>query len=132
MSTVFTLVNTLPQVTTNSPVIGSLPANYSAFVGGAAVNLVAGTLNVTNQVGQRAQGSVTVWTALGITWQYGTQFLLYDETGTTVYAGYVVKDKAYRDHGANQGDAGVLLHDLSLVDNCYRADKRRVFKSYLN
>jgi len=105
---------------------------YTAKIAGSLVNVVAGSLNIVNQIGQRSQGGLTVWSALGVTWQYGTQIQVYDDTNALAYAGYITKDKAYRDPGARQGDGGLLLHDLTLMDNCYRADKRRVFKSYLN
>jgi len=105
---------------------------YTAKINGTLVNIAAGTLSVTNQIGQRSQGSVTIWGALGTVYQYGTQLQVFDETGALAYAGFISKDKAYRDPGARQGDLGYLLHDLTLMDNCYKADKRLVFQSYLN
>lgn len=106
-------------------------ATYTLKIADQTVNAVAGTLDLQNQIGQRSTGSVTVWTALGVTWSYGTQIKVYDETGALSYAGYVTKDKAYRDEGAYQGK-GYLLHDLQLVDNCYKADKRTIFYTTLN
>lgn len=106
-------------------------ANFTAKVGGSLVNVLAGSLNVTNQIGQRSTGSMSVWSNLGVYWQYGTQVQIYDESNALVYAGYTSKDKASRPAGSRQG-SGYLLHDLQLMDNSYRADKRRVFKSYLS
>jgi hypothetical protein len=105
-------------------------ANYTATIGGAPVNVLAGTLNVQNQIGQRSQGELRVWSALGVTWQYGTQVQVFDDTAALVYSGYVSKDKASKPGGARL-TTGYLEHDIRLMDNCYRADKRRVFKSYL-
>lgn len=105
-------------------------AAFTATIGGSPVNVIAGTLRVDNQIGQRSTGQIGVWSALGTTWQYGTRVIVTDDQGSVVYSGYVVKDKATRGAGARQG-VGYLEHDISLMDNCYRADKRRVFKTYL-
>lgn len=116
-----------------TPGAGSVPSaasTYTAYIDGVAVNVKAGSLNVVNQIGQRSTGSIAVWTALGIRWQYGTRVTLYDDAGNLAYAGYIAKDKAYKAGGSRQG-TGYLEHDITLMDNSYRADKRRVFKSYL-
>lgn len=105
--------------------------NYTAKIGGSLVNVIAGTMNVQNQIGQRSTGSLTVWSSLGTYWQYGTSVQVYDETGALAFSGFVDKDKAKKAGGARQG-TGYLEHDLSLMDNAYKADKRRVFKTYLN
>lgn len=104
--------------------------NYTATIGGVLVNVVAGGLHVETQIGQRSTGSLKVWSALGTVWQYGTQVRVYDETNALVYAGYTTKDTARKGQGSYLG-AGYLEHDIALMDNCYRADKRRVFKTYL-
>jgi hypothetical protein len=109
--------------------LGSV-GSYTATIGGSLVNVKQGTVNIQNQVGQRSQGSMSVWSDLGVNWLYGTRTLIYDETGTEKYAGYVTKDKVYK--AGSQEGVGYLEHDLQLMDNCYRADKRRVFKTYLN
>lgn len=103
---------------------------YTAKIGGALVNVQAGGLNVVNQIGQRSTGSLKVWSALGQIWQYGTQVQVFNDAGVKVYSGYTTKDKASKPGGARQS-TGYLEHDISLMDNCYRADKRRVFKTYL-
>lgn len=104
---------------------------WTATIGGSAVTITAGSLSVTNEVGQRSQGSLQVKTALGVLYQYGTRVLIYDDTGALAYSGYTTHDKATKPTGSRQGQ-GWLEHDIQLMDNCYRADKRRVFKSYLN
>lgn len=104
---------------------------YHAFVGGALVTVTPGSINVQNQIGQRSTGGLHVTSALGTIWQFGTLMQVYDPTGTLAYAGFVAKDKARKDAGLNAGQ-GVLDHDLTLMDNCYKADKRVVFASYLN
>jgi hypothetical protein len=103
---------------------------YIAKINGSAVNVMAGSLDVTNEIGQRSIGSLSVWSNLGVFWQYGTQVQIFDETNALVYSGYVSKDKASKS-GAQQG-AGLLEHNISLMDNNYRADKRVAFKTYLN
>src|SRR6185437_10490166 len=100
-------------------------------IGGSQVNSIAGTLNAQQQIGQRGQGSLSVWSALGVTWPYGTRILVQDASGATVYSGYISQDDAYRDPGARQG-VGYLNHDLQLMDNAYRADKRLIIQSFLN
>lgn len=124
-----TLPFSLPYVPGPVYVPGASSA-YTAVIGGVPVNVKAGSLNVVNQIGQRSTGSISVWSALGVKWQYGTQIHLYDETGALAYAGFTAKDKAYKAPGSRTG-TGYLEHDITLMDNCYKADKRRVFKSYL-
>lgn len=103
-------------------------ANYTAKIGGSLVNVVAGQLHVENQIGQRSTGGMQIWTNLGVVYQYGTQVQVFDETNALVYAGFTTKDKIRKI--ARQG-TGLLEHDIQLMDNCYKADKRRVFKTYL-
>jgi hypothetical protein len=105
--------------------------NYTAVIGGTPVNVVAGSLHIENQIGQRSQGSMTVWSGLNTAWLYGTRVLIYNDQGALAYTGYTSKDKASKPGGAPQG-TGYLEHQLQLMDNAYRADKRRVFKTYLS
>jgi hypothetical protein len=102
---------------------------YTAKIGGVSVNVLAGQLNVQNQIGQRSTGSIGVWSALGTVWQSGTHVQVYDELSALAYEGFTLKDKATKS-GSRQG-TGYLAHAIQLMDNCYRADKRRVFKTYL-
>lgn len=106
-------------------------APYTALVAGSPVNLVAGSLSVQRQIGQRSTGSVQVWGPLGQKWQYGTQIQILDDVGATAFNGYISLDHAERAAGARQG-VGFLEHTLTLMDNCYRADKRVIWVSYLN
>jgi hypothetical protein len=103
---------------------------YTAKINGSLVNVIAGTLNVQNQIGQRSTGGLRVWSALGVNWQYGTQIQVYDEIGALAYNGFVVKDKITK-RGARQG-YGLIEHNLTIMDNCYKTDKRVIFASYLN
>lgn len=130
--TYWTLPLTLPALTTSSIVIPTPVPTYRALIAGAFVEIEQGTVNIQNQIGQRSQGAVTVKTPLGTLWQYGTQALIFDASGAQVYGGYVAHDRAYRDNGVRQADLGWLYHDLTLMDNCYRADKRVVQKVYAN
>jgi hypothetical protein len=98
-------------------------------IGDVVENLVAGSMNASNQIGQRSTGSIQVWTALGVVWSYGTEVEIYDGLNTLVYAGFTTKDKATK--RSRQGQ-GYLEHALDLMDNCYKADKRVVFNSYLD
>ena len=102
---------------------------YTVVIGGKPVNVIAGTLNVQNQIGQRSTGTISVWTPLGVYWSYGTQIQVYNTSGALVYAGFTAKDKLYK--SGSQLGAGYLEHDLTLMDNAYKADKRVVFASYL-
>jgi hypothetical protein len=101
---------------------------YTATVGGSSVNIVAGSINIKQEIGQRSTGSVQVWSSLGTYWAYGTQVLIYDETSVLVYAGYVSRDRATKS-GARL-TRGYLEHELTLMDNAYRADKRVVYQRY--
>lgn len=102
---------------------------YTCKIGGSFVSLIAGTLNVDNQIGQRSTGSIGVRSALGTVWQYGTSVQVFDPNNNLVYSGYVNKDTATKS-GAKQG-SGQLEHKITLMDNVYRADKRVAWKSYL-
>ena len=115
-------------------VVGGVVLNFNSptvYVGGVIYQAEAGTLNVVNQIGQRSTGSISVWSAVGVTWARGTRVQIYNANGTLAYAGFTGKDKAYKPEGSRQG-VGYLLHDLTLMDNCYKADKRVVFTSFLN
>lgn len=105
-------------------------APYTMKIGGVSVNVITGSLDVQQQIGQRSTGRVKVWGALGTVWQYGTQVQVFDDAGALVFSGYTTKDKARKPGGARQG-TGLLEHDIQLMDNAYRADKRRVWKTYL-
>jgi hypothetical protein len=103
--------------------------NYTMKIGGQFVNVYGGSLDVQNQIGQRSTGQVMVWTAPGVHWRKGTQVLLYDPNNVLAFSGYVSKDKATK--GSRQG-TGYLDHTITLMDNCYRADKRYAFGQWLN
>lgn len=104
---------------------------YTAVINGSPANVKIGSLNVTNQIGQRSTGSVSTWGALGVRYQYGTQIQIIDDLGALAFSGFISKDHAYKAPGSRQGQ-GYLEHDLTLMDNAYKADKRKVFKTYLN
>lgn len=104
---------------------------YTAKIAGTPVNIVAGTLDADNQIGQRSTGSLSVWGPLGTVWQYGTAIAVYDDLGALTYSGFISKDNASKPGGARQG-TGVLEHKLTLMDNCYKADKRVIFYSNTN
>lgn len=108
---------------------GAQTLPYSTYIGGQPVDSQAGNLSVQNQIGQRSTGSIQVKTPLGVAWQYGTQVQVYDPNGNLVYAGYTTKTKVTK-VGARQG-TGYLEHTPQMMDNCYRADKRVIFRSYL-
>jgi hypothetical protein len=102
---------------------------YTAKINGTLVNVIAGSLNVQLQIGQRGTGSIGIWGALGTVYQYGTKIEVFDETATRVYSGFISKDKAVKS-GARQ-TKGFLEHGLTLMDTTYLADKRVAWKSYL-
>jgi hypothetical protein len=104
-------------------------AGYNVYIGGQPVNVIAGTMHAENTIGQRSTGGVRVWSNLGTFWSYGTQVQVYDGIGNLVYAGFTTKDKLTKS-GAPQG-RGLLEHDITLMDNAYKADKRVIFSSYL-
>ena len=105
--------------------------NYTAQIGGVGVAVVAGSLSIDNQIGQRSTGGMAVRSAVGVRWTYGTQVAIYDDLGAVAFSGFVSKDKAAKPGGARQG-TGYLEHAVSLMDNCYRADKRVVYAAYQN
>jgi hypothetical protein len=102
---------------------------YTMKINGSLVNVVQGTLDVVNQIGQRSTGTVQVWSSLGTFWSYGTQVQVYDQNSVLQYAGFTSKDKVSK--FSRQGQ-GFLEHQITLMDNCYKADKRLVFGSWLN
>lgn len=105
---------------------------YTVKIGGSTVNVYAGGMSVQNQLGQRSTGTLAVWANSGVYWQYGTAVQVYDERDTLLFSGFTSKDKLSKGQGARQGDGNPVNHAITLMDNCYKADKRRVFKSYLN
>lgn len=113
-----------------TPHVPGVTSTYTAYVDGRLVNVIAGSMHVENQIGQRSTGGCSVWTPLGTVWNYGTHFTLYDDQGELAYNGYIVKDKAYK--SGSPLLAGYLEHDLTLMDNVYKADKRRAKGQYLN
>lgn len=103
--------------------------NYTMKIAGNAVNVESGTLDVINQIGQRSTGTVTVWSNPGVKWSRGTRVQVFDQNNSLVYSGYTTKDKVLK--SSRQGH-GYLEHQLTLMDNCYRADKRLIFEQFLN
>lgn len=104
-------------------------STYTMTIGGSSVNVIQGTFDVVNEIGQRSTGSVQVWSALGVKWSYGTAVAAYDASSNLVFSGYTSKDKVTK---ASRQGTGYLEHQITLMDNCYRADKRLVFGSWLN
>ena len=70
-----------------------LTTNYTMYIGGSPVQIVQGSLDVVNQIGQRSTGTVKVVSALNTFWQQGTQVQVYNTTPALVYAGFVSKDE---------------------------------------
>lgn len=101
---------------------------YSVLLGGVAVNVIAGTLDLTNQIGQRSQGRVSCWSAAGVSYDYGTSVSVVDQLGNTVYTGFVVEDAITLGGYTPR----LMQHDLTIVDNHYLADKRLASASFLN
>jgi hypothetical protein len=96
-------------------------------IGGAYVNVVQGTLDVKNEIGQRSTGQVQTWSPLGTVYKYGTQVQVFDLNGDVIYQGFTSKDEVT--NSARQG-TGYLDHTIQLMDCCYKADKRLIFASY--
>lgn len=101
---------------------------YSLLLGGVAVNLIAGSLDLTNQLGQRSQGRASVWSGPGLVYDYGTAVSVVDNLGNTVYTGFVVEDQMTLGGLYPK----LIQHDLTIVDNHYLADKRLASASFLN
>ncbi len=101
--------------------------SYTVKVGGAVVQVQAGTLDVTNEIGQRSQCTFTARTGTGVHWEQGTQVQIYDDGGTKRYAGFVDTSQTTK-----PGKAPYLYHAVTCMDNHYCADKRLAFQSYLS
>lgn len=100
---------------------------YTVKVGGQTVQAIAGTLDFTNEIGQRSQGQFSCWTPTGVSYAYGTQLQVYNDSGAFVYGGFVDTDKATK-----PGWSALLQHDITCMDYHYCADKRLAFQSFLN
>lgn len=101
--------------------------SYTVKVGGVAVVVEAGTLDIKNEIGQRSQCTFTAKTATGVNWPYGTQLQAYNDVGALAYAGFVDTDQATK-----PGFRPVLEHAVTGMDMHYLADKRLAFQSYLD
>lgn len=106
-----------------------MPSNYTMTIAGSPVTVQNGTFDVVNQIGQRSTGTVNVYGPLGVIYKYGTAVQAFDQNGTLIYSGYTSKDKVGK--SSRQG-YGHLEHQIQLMDNCYRCDKRLFFGSFLN
>jgi len=100
--------------------------SYVVKIAGAAVDVEAGTLDVTNEIGQRSQCTFTACTGTGIHWDQGTQVQVYDDTGALRYSGFIDTSQT-----SKPGFAPILYHAVTCMDNHYLADKRLAFQSYL-
>lgn len=113
---------------TGGVIIPTVGATYTVLLGGVPVDAIAGSLDFTNQIGQRSQGRVSVWSGAGVSYDYGTAVSVVSNTGQTVYTGFVVEDAITLAGWTPK----TLQHDLTIVDNHYLADKRLASATFLN
>jgi hypothetical protein len=105
-----------------------MASNYQIYVGGSLINVVAGTLDINNTIGQRSTCTFDAWDSTGtITWNQGTEVLVYDASGHVKFGGFVENDKIVK-----PGFHALLYHQVSCKDYHYLADKRLAARSYLN
>lgn len=102
------------------------PGGYAVTIGGAQVSVLAGTLDLTNEIGQRSTARFTCRSAAGVRYDQGTAVSISDGAGTLIYAGFVDTDQATK-----PGFAPLLEHQIACVDNHYLADKRLAYSGYL-
>lgn len=111
---------------------GAIPINdtqsYMVLTGGIPAFVEAGTLNVDDTIGKRAQASMTIHTTNTTThYQQYQQVVIYDSTNTLVFSGYVT-DPQEQKPGFQQS----LDHKITCTDQHYLADKRIIARSYTN
>ena len=102
--------------------------NYIVKVAGSVANVLAGTLDINNTIGQRSTCTFTAWDVTGsIIWFQGSHVEVYDLNNIKKYGGFVETDEM-----SKPGYSALLEHQVTCKDYHYLADKRLAARSYLN
>lgn len=103
-------------------------AAFVVKVNGSPVNVIAGTLDANNTIGQRSMFTFQAWDVTGaLVWDQGSHVELYDLNNNKVYGGFVEQDVITK-----PGYSSLLEHSVTCKDYHYLADKRLAARSYLN
>lgn len=113
------------MTTTSSPF--TIAQGYTVTVGGQVASVLAGTLDVRNEIGQRSTCSFTASDTAQTVWYNGARVAISDLSGKLLYSGFLDNDTVTK-----PGFAPLLLHQIECRDWHYFADKRVAFRSYLN
>jgi hypothetical protein len=100
---------------------------YTVTLAGQPVELIATTLDIQKQVGQRSSCTFECRSNTGVYWDQGTAVAITDPNGVLVYSGFVDTDQADK-----PGFANILHHQIACMDNHYLADRRLAFASFLS
>lgn len=115
------------MATANSPFSISLAGVTLTQPAGA---IIAGSLNFHDEISQRSEVTITVWTdpsAGGVySWAFGTPVIIRDATSALLFSGFVMDDAVTK-----PGFSARLLHSLTINDNHCLADKRLFAGSFL-
>lgn len=97
-------------------------------INGTEVNVLIGSLNISDVIEERSTASFSVKDDAGeFVFHKGQPVKILDNDSNLIYSGFIDTPKA-------QKITGVLLkvHDISCIDNHYLADKRIIAKAYQN
>ena len=96
-------------------------------IDGTAVEVVKGSINVADQIGERSTASFVIVDTAGTgSYVRGNTVEIYDLADDLYFAGFIGIPEKVR-----MGKSG-LIHPITCIDNHYLADKRLVIKSYAN
>lgn len=100
---------------------------YTVKINNVAVSVQAGSLQVTQSVGKKTQGQLTVRTDTSSFFKENEQIAVYDQNNTLVSSGYLTKPQATK-----PGYKASLYWTLSYIGQEYLAKKRVVQANYAN
>lgn len=108
------------------------PDTLRVLVDGVETPILVNSLDISNAVGQRSTGSVTLYDADGAYhYDEGQEVDIIDAAGVLVYSGVIETDDEDKlGPSASVAYPNALIHKLTLKDWHYLADKRLVATSY--
>lgn len=96
-------------------------------IGGVAVSVIAGSLEITDEIEARSTASFTVLDEAGTASYEQNEYVEIYDGATLVYAGFIDNSTERKLPGSS-----VLLHEIVCKDMHYLADKRIIAEGYAN
>lgn len=101
--------------------------NYTVYIGGKAVFVLAGSLQITLGVAKRNSAAFTVKTDIYTQFKQFQFVSITDNTGTLIFTGFITSPKAQK-----PGFQPSLIWSISCIGREFIAKKRVLQKSYTN